>query len=52
VSNYSASDLSKSQDSSTDSDSDDSDSNSDDGSETKSEFYSRLAQKKQKTNNS
>ena len=44
VSNYSTGDLLESQDSSIDSDSDNSD--SDDGSETKSEFNSRLAQKK------
>ena len=50
MSNYSTGDLSESQDSSTDSDSDDSD--SDDGSETESKFDSRLAQKKQKTDNS
>jgi hypothetical protein len=51
VSNYSTGDLSESQDSSTNSDSD-SDSDSDDGSETESKFDSRLAQKKQKTDNS
>jgi hypothetical protein len=50
VSNYSTGDLLESQDSSTDSDSDDGD--SDDSSETESEFNSRLAQKKQKTDNS
>jgi hypothetical protein len=50
VSNYSTDDLSESQDSSTDSDSDNSD--SDDGSEIESEFDSRPAQKKQKTDNS
>jgi hypothetical protein len=49
VSNYSTSDLLESQDSSTNSNSD---SNSDDGSKTKSKFDSRLAQKKQKTDNS
>jgi hypothetical protein len=52
VSNYSTDDLSESQDSSTDSDSGDSDSDDDNGSETKSEFVSRPAQKKQKTDNS
>jgi hypothetical protein len=51
VSNYSTGDLLESQDSSTDSDSD-SDSDDDDGSETKSEFDSRPAQKKQKIDNS
>ena len=48
VSNYPIGDLSESQDSSTDSDSDD----SDNGSETESEFDGRLAQKKQKIDNS
>jgi hypothetical protein len=50
MSNYSTGDLSESQDSITDSDSDDSD--IDDGSETKSDFDDRPAQKKQKTDNS
>ena len=53
MSNYSISDLLESQDNSSDSDNSNSDnSDSDDGSETKSEFDDRLAQKKQKTDNS
>ena len=48
VSNYSTGDLSESRDNSSDSD----DSDSDNGGETKSEFDDRLAQKKQKTDNS
>jgi hypothetical protein len=48
VSNYPTGDLLESQDSSIDSNSDD----SDNGSETKSEFDGRPAQKKQKTDNS
>jgi hypothetical protein len=50
VSNYSIGDLLEGQDNSIDSDSNDSDSNY--SSKTESEFDSRLAQKKQKTDNS
>ena len=48
MSNYSIGDLLESQDNSSNSD----DSDSDNGGETKSEFDDRLAQKKQKTDNS
>jgi hypothetical protein len=48
VSNYSIGDLLESRDNSCDSD----DSDSDNGGKTKSEFDDRLAQKKQKTDNS